>query len=206
MTGSNENTRDVGEITKISKVPRTSQNKKIAEDEEREQGLTVRQRNAADLLSLGHSNSEIAEIIGVSRRQLSVWRRNPYSESEVSRLRAELWINSKNRLRGLLGKAVNVLEQAIYAGDTKSAMALLKLMNLKVGPPPFAKNVNELLEIQAAEYADSLIGNLPALDPIKAMDYRLNMRPIIIRELYEEMKESLEVPMDEEDDEGEQHV
>lgn len=79
-------------------------------------------------------------------------------------------------------------------------------MNLKVGPPPFAKSVNEVLEIQAAEYADSLIGNLPALDPMKAMDYRLNMRPVIIHELYEEMKESLEVPDDEEEAEGKQNI
>ena len=200
MSDSKENTQPVGETVTISNAPETSQNKKIAQTADREQGLTARQHNAAELLSLGHSCSEIAEIVGVSRRQLSVWRKNPYFEAEVTRLRADLWVDSKNRLRGLLGKAVKVLEQAIEAGDVKSALALLKLMNLKVGPPPFAKSVNEVLEIQAAEYADSLIGNLPPLDPMRAMDYRLNMRPVIIHELYEEMKESLEVPDDEEEE------
>ena len=79
-------------------------------------------------------------------------------------------------------------------------------MNLKVGPPSFAKNVSEVLEIEATKYADSLIGNLPALDPINALDYQLNMRPVIIRELYEEMKESLQVPEDEEEDQVTQPI
>lgn len=206
MSDSQENTQVAGETVHISNVPETSQNKIIAKAAEREQGLTVRQRNAAELLSLGHSCSEIAEIVGVSRRQLSVWRKNAYFEAEVTRLRADLWVDSKNRLRGLLGKAAKVLEQAIEAGDAKSAIALLKLMNLKVGPPSFAKNVSEVLEIEATKYADSLIGNLPALDPIKAMDYQLNMRPVIIRELYEEMKESLQVPEDEEEDQVTQPI
>lgn len=110
MSDSKENTQAVGETASITNVPKTSQNKKIAEEAEREQGLTVRQSNAAELDSLGHSFSEIADIVGVSRRQLSVWRKNPYFEAEVTRLRAEVWISSKNRLRGLLGKAVKVLE------------------------------------------------------------------------------------------------
>lgn len=206
MSDSQENTQVAGETGHISNVPETSQNKIIAKAAEREQGLTVRQRNAADLVSLGHTNSEIAEIIGVSRRQIAKWRCNAYFESEVSRLRAQLWVDGKQRLRGLIGKAVKVVESSIDAGDTKAALALLKLVDLKVGAPLVPKSVNETLEVQATKYVDELIGRLPAMDPLRALDRLVTTRPVMIREIYEGMKESLEVPEDEEETESKQNI
>lgn len=206
MSDLKENTHAVGETAHISNVPESSQNRKIAKTVDREQGLTAKQYNAAELVSLGHTNSEIAEIIGISRRQLAKWRSNAYFESEVSRLRAQLWTDGKQRLRGLIGKAVRVVESSIDAGDTKAALALLRLVDLKIGAPPLPKSVNETLELQATRYVDDLIGRLPSIDPQRALDRLVTTRPIMIREIYEGMKESLQVPEDEEEDQVTQHI
>ena len=206
MSDLKENTHAVGETAHISNVPESSQNRKIAKTVDREQGLTAKQYNAAELVSLGHTNSEIAEIIGISRRQLAKWRSNAYFESEVSRLRAQLWTDGKQRLRGLIGKAVRVVESSIDAGDTKAALALLRLVDLKIGAPPLPKSVNETLELQATRYVDDLIGRLPSMDPQRALDRLVTTRPIMIREIYEGMKESLQVPEDEEEDQVTQHI
>ena len=206
MSDLKENTHAVGETAHISNVPESSQNRKIAKTVDREQGLTAKQYNAAELVSLGHTNSEIAEIIGISRRQLAKWRSNAYFESEVSRLRAQLWTDGKQRLRGLIGKAVRVVESSIGAGDTKAALALLRLVDLKIGAPPLPKSVNETLELQATRYVDDLIGRLPSMDPQRALDRLVTTRPIMIREIYEGMKESLQVPEDEGEDQVTQPI
>ena len=86
MSDSNENTQPVGETVTISNAPETSQNKKIAQTADREQGLTARQHNAAELLSLGHSCSEIAEIVGCSPGNARYQMNKPGTEWNIGQL------------------------------------------------------------------------------------------------------------------------
>jgi hypothetical protein len=59
-----------------------------------------------------------------------VWRHeHPVFIAELNRRQA-LWTEAHERLRALVGKAVNVLEQAVGDGDVKAAIELLKAVKL----------------------------------------------------------------------------
>ena len=71
--------------------------------------LTPEQLNAIDLLILGKTDREVAEIVGVRRETITKWHKNPFFSAELSLRREELWIDAKLRLKSLVHEAVNVL-------------------------------------------------------------------------------------------------
>ena len=76
--------------------------------------LSIEQLNAIDLLITGMSDRETAEKIGVARQTVTKWRlHHPALKAELERRRQELWGFSADRIRSLLPKAAEVVEQSI---------------------------------------------------------------------------------------------
>ena len=76
--------------------------------------LNVKQENAIDLLLQGQSDREVAEAVGVSRQTVTEWRNgNAVFAAELNRRRQEVWGGQEERLRGLVAKAVDVLEEQL---------------------------------------------------------------------------------------------
>lgn len=106
----------------------------------REQGLTIQQQNAIDLLVTGKTDQAVADAVGVSRPTVTSWRLyDPHFEAELNRRRKEVWGASADRIRALLPKAFDTLEKAIDEGSYQAALALIKLAGLdgvadKIGP------------------------------------------------------------------------
>src|ERR671923_1246329 len=96
--------------------------------------LSVEQENAIDLLLFGKPDREVAEAVGVARETVWHWRNeHPVFIAELNHRRRELWAEGHERLRGLVGKAVEVIEQAVCAGDLKAAVELLKIVKVHGG-------------------------------------------------------------------------
>src|SRR4029453_8873154 len=93
--------------------------------------LSIEQHNAIDLLILGHTDQAVAEQIGVARETICRWRNeNPSFMAELNRRRKEVWQMAHERLRGLVGKAIDIVEKALNADDVKAALAVLKATTL----------------------------------------------------------------------------
>lgn len=76
--------------------------------------LNVKQENAIDLLLQGQNDREVAEAVGVSRQTVTEWRNgNPVFVAELNRRRKEVWGGQQERLRGLVAKAVDTLEEQL---------------------------------------------------------------------------------------------
>ncbi len=97
----------------------------------RQQGLTIEQLNAIDLLVTGKSDQAVADTVGVSRPTVTSWRLyDAYFQAELNRRRKEVWSASVDRMRALLPKAFDVIERAIDEGSYQAALALIKLAGL----------------------------------------------------------------------------
>lgn len=141
----------------------TECDKSLRIQERNENKLTPRQQQAVELLALGKSKTEVASEVGVSRQQLHRWDKNVYFRAAFSKRHAELWQENKERLRGLAGKAVAVIESELESGNLKAAVELLKIVGLsggKIALAQPAKSVDDLLEIEAAKLTDAYMSNL----------------------------------------------
>jgi len=96
--------------------------------------LTPEQLNAIDLLILGKTDREVAEIVGVRRETITKWHKNPFFSAELNVKREELWIDAKLRLKSLVHEAVNVLTSGLASKDEKvaitAAVHILKTVGL----------------------------------------------------------------------------
>jgi hypothetical protein len=93
--------------------------------------VSIEQHNAIDLLILGHTDHAVAEQIGVARETICRWRNeNPYFMAELNRRRKAVWQTAHERIRGLVGKAIDIVEKALNADDVKAAFTVLKAANL----------------------------------------------------------------------------
>jgi len=97
----------------------------------REQGLTIEQLNAIDMLITGQSDQAVADAVGVSRPTVTSWRLyDPYFQAELNKRRKEVWGAATDRMRALLPKALDVIEKAIDEGSYRAALELIKLAGL----------------------------------------------------------------------------
>lgn len=132
--------------------------------ERNENKLTTRQQQAVELLALGESKTKVASEVGVSRQQIHKWSQNVYFRAAFSKRHAELWQENKERLRGLAGKAVAVIQSELESGNIKAAVELLKIVGLSNGKIALlaqpAKSVDDLLEIEAAKLSDAYMSNM----------------------------------------------
>ncbi|ATY83914.1 hypothetical protein CVV65_02155 [Kyrpidia spormannii] len=85
---------------------------------DRSRQLSIEQLNAIDMLVQGKSDREVAEAVGVARQTVTEWRnRNPAFMAELNRRRQEVWGAQAERLRHLVARAVDVLEQDLEQTD-----------------------------------------------------------------------------------------
>ena len=76
--------------------------------------LNVKQENGIDLLLQGQNDREVAEAVGVSRQTVTEWPNgNAVFVAELNRRRQEVWEGEVERLRGLVAKAIDVLEEEL---------------------------------------------------------------------------------------------
>ena len=86
---------------------------RLAEPDETRQ-LNAKQLNAVELIVQGHNDREVAEAVGVTRQTVCEWRNhNAEVVARVNDLRRQVWGSQTDRLRGLLVKAVDVLEREL---------------------------------------------------------------------------------------------
>jgi len=99
--------------------------------------LSIEQENAIDLLLNGNSDREVAEIVGVSRWSVQGWRTShPLFMATLAQRREELFSGAVDRLRSLLGNALDNIAGAIEAGDVKSSFELVKATAVWGHNPP----------------------------------------------------------------------
>jgi hypothetical protein len=131
--------------------------------------LTPEQENAIDLLIMGKPDREVAESLGIARETVTRWRHErPVFIAELNRRRQALWAEHHERLRALVGQAVEVIEQAVCGGNLKAAVELLKIVKVhgEVGAPEGATNPEAVLRQRAQAQARSELGDE---DPTLAM-------------------------------------
>ncbi|MEH7403358.1 hypothetical protein V7148_20545 [Gottfriedia acidiceleris] len=106
----------------------------------REQGLTIEQLNAIDLLVIGKTDKEVADKIGVNRVTITKWRNyDIYFRAEMNKRRNEIWGASLDKMRSLVPKALERLENEIDNDNGwKVALEVIKIAGIE------NKHINEI--------------------------------------------------------------
>jgi len=97
--------------------------------------LSPEQVNALGLLLAGETDEATAQAVGVTRQTVWEWRsRNPEFIAELNRQRDSIWAAQSDRLRGLVGRAVDVLAGDLDSDDPKikreAAIHILKCVGI----------------------------------------------------------------------------
>ena len=164
----------------------------VTEDHEssRQYELSTEQMNAIDLLVTGLSDREVGETVGVARETVTRWRnQNPHFKAELNRQRKDIWGSNHDRLRNMLGKAIDVLDQALETGDTKVALEMLKCMQVygEVGAPTGSDDVDVVIRQDAEEWAKNELAKWPPSgDKIRDLiEYDAQMARLILERCVE---------------------
>ena len=118
--------------------------------------LSVEQLNAIDILVQGKTDQETALAVGVARETVTRWRNdNPHFAGELNKQRRLIWSTGQDRLRSLVSKALDTIEAGLDAGDTKTAVEVLKAVGLygQVKPPSGPMDAELVLWEKAKEWA-----------------------------------------------------
>ena len=94
--------------------------------------LSEQQERAIDLLLEGYSRTAVAERISVGRRTRHRWLNQAPFAGELSRRRAELEVEVRERLVSLRGSALDVLEDVMCdpgATDTARVRAAVEILD-----------------------------------------------------------------------------
>jgi hypothetical protein len=95
--------------------------------------LSQAQENAIDCLLAGMTDTETAADPRVSVVRQTVWEwrtENVLFIATLQQRRASLSSSTFERLRGLMGQAVNNIEKAIAAGDLSASFQLMKCLGM----------------------------------------------------------------------------
>ena len=94
--------------------------------------LTITQERAIQLLMLGKTDKKVAEDLDVARQTVTNWRNQ--DSTFIARLNAErkaLWSANRERLRSLVFRAVDILEDSLESENERirqtSAVQILKM-------------------------------------------------------------------------------
>ncbi|MDR7520783.1 MAG: hypothetical protein QN123_14605 [Armatimonadota bacterium] len=119
--------------------------------------MTPAQEVAVALVLAGKTDGEAASAAGVTRQTVWEWRHHhPAFIAEVNRRRKEAWGAAAERLRGLLGRAVEVLADGLDAPDPRvrqrAAGLVLQVLGLLDKRPwePTGPTTPEEVEREAA--------------------------------------------------------
>ena len=132
--------------------------------------LSVEQLNAIDILVQGKTDQETALAVGLVRETVTRWRNdNPHFAAKLNKQRQLLWGTGQDRLRSLVNKAVDTIDAALDAGDTKAAVELLKAVGLygQVKPPSGPVDAELVMWEKAKEWASAEFNKKgPSEDPL----------------------------------------
>lgn len=92
--------------------------------------LTDRQRAAIEMLVLGKSDVDVADRIGVHAVTIWRWKQQPAFRAALEQVRQFVFGSSRERLRDLVPKAIDVLRNRLLFNDAASAVRLLRLVQL----------------------------------------------------------------------------
>lgn len=126
--------------------------------------LTVAQENAADALATGKTDAEVAGLLNLHRTTISRWRLyNPHFIAALNERRKAIWAASLDRLRSLVGKALDVLGDEMEKPDSPNRLTAathaLKLVPMQL--PPVGSTdpqviVNQITEQRRAKVREPL--------------------------------------------------
>ena len=156
--------------------------------------MSVEQLNAIDILVQGKTDQETALAMGVARETVTRWRNdNPHFAAELNKQRKLIWGTNQDRLRSLTTKAVDTIETALDAGDSKAAVEVLKAVGLygQVTQPSGPLDAELVLWEKAKEWASlEIMRKGPSLDPL--MDILIHDTEVarLTRHRMEELTES----------------
>ena len=157
--------------------------------------LSVEQLNAIDILVRGKTDQETALAVGVVRETVTRWRNdNPYFAAELNKQRKLIWGTNQDRLRSLTTKAVDTIETALDAGDSKAAVEVLKAVGLygQVTPPSGPVDAELVFWEKAKEWALSELKKKgPSADPLLDILLHDTEAARLARQLMEELTELL---------------
>ena len=89
--------------------------------------FNLKQHYAMELLLIGKTDLEVAQLIGVDSGTILHWRdREPDFINAMNAIREAVWEESVARLSNLLAESLDVVEAAITRGDEMVAIAFLQ--------------------------------------------------------------------------------
>ncbi len=138
----------------------------VDHDSSQNRPLSTQRRNAIDLLVTGMSITAAAKRLGLARETVSRWRcHDARFIAELNQRREATWANAQNRLRGLVNRAVDVLEARLAAGSRTAAVDVLKATGIygKVGGPVGPTSPEGVALVQARAEAEKRIRDRHAL-------------------------------------------
>lgn len=109
-------------------------------DQDTYENLTPQQIRAIELLMAGGNVSDVAKELGIARQTVSKWlNQDAHFQAELNTRRYELWNGLTDRLRGLLPKALEVVENELQNSDDarlrmQAALSILKLASVEMPP------------------------------------------------------------------------
>jgi hypothetical protein len=93
----------------------------IPQDSPSDESLTAKQLAAVGLLAAGKAYTDVAAELGVDRKTVWSWRRDPAFAAALSAELEDLREAIQTRVLALADKALNALEQTLDSGDSDSA-------------------------------------------------------------------------------------
>ena len=97
-------------------------------------GISAAQLRAIEMLLSGVPVTKAARQLGIARRTLFDWRKNPVFQAELNRRTMEASEAMDQRLRRLSEKAADVVEKHLNEGNLQAATALLRLAAARPRP------------------------------------------------------------------------
>ena len=109
--------------------------------------LTPAQEAVIDHLLAGKSQAEAAALAGVAAETVSRWKRdNLLFVATWQNRRRQVWDAHAQRLRNLAGRALDVVETGLDAGDLRAAALVLKSVDLGDLAAPEAETTPEAIK------------------------------------------------------------
>ena len=119
------------------------------------EALTPAQEAVIDALLAGKTQAEAAALAGVAAETVSRWKRdNLLFVATWQNRRRQVWDAHAQRLRNLAGRALDVVEQGLDAGDLRAAALVLKSVDLGDLAAPEAETTPEA--IKQARFLDAI--------------------------------------------------
>ncbi len=117
---------------------------------------------AIELIMEGKTDEEVAAAVDVSRETVTRWRNgNCYFQAELNKRREAQWEVAQDRLRSLIGIAIDNIERNLLEeGDFKASMELLKVIGVNgVTKPSVGETDPRLVIVSEAERKSRVISD-----------------------------------------------